>query len=437
MGDGAGPSGSGITPEAFVAAWPSVVRALLTITGSADDAEEFAAEAFARAAEQSEPPVSLCAWCVAAGRRAWIDTVRRRVVAERVTEQIARSAVDPGGVDLTDPGSGGVDDADPGDAGWGPGIDDRIALMFVACDDELTEGARLVLALRLVCGLRTADIARLLGIEPATAAARLTRAKRTLASARPGFRLADRSQRRLRLPTVLDCLSLMFTHGHRVDFVPRDALTDTASAALGIVDDLVGMYPDDTEVRGLRAVMRLGLARRAGRVDDGGAAVPACEVDRTRWDRRMVAAGLDDASRAATAPGRFALEAAIAGLHCSPAEFDRIDWAAMVTLYRALEAVWPSPAVVVARAVAVSYATGTDAMLESELTDIVESGPAYAARDAALALADIEWRDGRTADARQRYHDLAESTLPDPVLRFCRRRSGSARGEGRGVTRSA
>ncbi|MGK2315995.1 DUF6596 domain-containing protein [Gordonia rhizosphera NBRC 16068] len=396
-----------MTPEDFRDAWPSVVRALATITGSLDDAEDYAAEAFARASAYAGVIDSLGAWCVAAGRRAWVDDVRRRVVHERAVVQVAAAG----------------DAARTEDDMYAPELDDRVALLFVACDDVLAEGARLVLALRLVCGLSTAAIADLLGISTATAAARLTRAKKALASGRGEFTLADPEQRRARLPTVLACLSAMFTHGQRVGFDPPDALHDTAAQALSTTDALVSVYPDDTEVLGLRAVMRLGLARRPGRVDARGVALPSAEVDRRRWDRALLAQGLEDAAAAAPGAGRFSLEAVIAGLHSAPPTFADTDWARVTELYGALEAIWPSPAVTVARLVAASYAGRPADEVARALERIVDAGPSFAARDAAFALADLEWRIGHVESATRRYRDLAELDLPEPVLRFCRGRS--------------
>lgn len=395
-----------LTPEDFRAAWPSVVRTLVTVTGSLDDAEEFAAEAFSRAAAYPGEIGSVGAWCVAAGRRAWIDDVRRRVVHEKSVAILGADA------------RTGIGEGD-GSQMYAPDLDDRVALLFVACDDALPESGRLVLALRLVCGLPTIAIADLLGIEPAAAAARLTRAKKALGAARPGFVLADDAARRRRLPSVLSCLSAMFTHGQRVGLEPRDARSDTAAQALAITDALVALYPADTEVLGLRAVLLLGLGRRPGRIGDDGVARPAAEVDRTRWDRDLIGRGLADATAAARIPGRFALEAAISGLHSAPTTFEDTDWVQIVRLQCELERRWPAPSVTVARLIAESYADADTARVEADLQTLAEGGPAYAARDAVFALADIEWRSGRRTMAAQRYRELAELGLPEPVRRFC------------------
>jgi RNA polymerase sigma-70 factor (ECF subfamily) len=225
----------------------------------------------------------------------------------------------------------------------------------------------------------------------------------------------------------------MFTVAHRTVLDPADALADTGRQALSVADALVAAYPDDTEVRGLRAVIRLGLARRPGRVDDTGTGLALDEVDRSRWDRPLLRAGLDDATLAAAGDGRFAIEAAIAGLHSSAVTFADTDWPRIVSLYGALEDRWPSPSVRVARLVATAQAwLSADpstrepdvlADVERQLAALETGAPAYASRDASLALADLEWRTARRQHAAERYRELAEVMPVEPLRRFCLSRS--------------
>jgi RNA polymerase sigma-70 factor (ECF subfamily) len=400
--------------EEFRAAWPRVVRTLAAWSGSLDDAEEYAAEAMARAVDRSGVD-DLAAWCVSVAKRAWIDDHRRRGVFSRIAPELATGEV-MAAVEHTD-------DV-PDD------LDDRVALLFVACDEALAPGARMVLALRVVCGLTIAETAMHLGVHETAAAARLTRAKRALAQARGEFRVPGADERRVRLPVVLDCVAGMFTVAHRTGLEPPDALADTGSQALSIADALVALFPEDTEVRGLRAVVRLGLARRPGRVDASGVALTLDEVDRSRWDRTLLRTGLDDAAVAATGDGRFALESAIAGLHSTARSFGETDWPRIVLLYGALQRLWPSPAVDVALLAArgqLTLTTGGElAAVERDLRLLADQGPSYARRDAAFALADLCWRTERYPEAALRYRELADQPGHEAVRRFCLRRAGAA-----------
>ena len=403
-----------LTDEEFLAAWPRVVRALASWSGSLDDAEEYAAEAFARAVDRGEVD-DLAAWCVSVAKRAWIDDHRRREVFTRIAPDLATGEAMP-----TD------NSADP-PHDVPEELDDRVALLFVACDEALAPGARMVLALRVVCGLTIAQAAMHLGIQETAAAARLTRAKRALAQARGEFRVPGPAERNRRLPVVLDCVAGMFTVAHRSGLEPPDALSDMGRQALSISDALVAMFPEDTEVHGLRAVVRLGLARRPGRVVDG-VAVTLDEVDRDRWDQDLLREGMADAAVAARGDGRFALEAAISGLHSVAPSFEQTDWARIVLLYEALQKVWPSPSVEVALLAARAQLAPADPdelrRVEEGLQQLADEGPSYARRDAAFALADLCWRTGRRDEAVERYREIAGQVENDAVRRFCLQRAG-------------
>jgi RNA polymerase sigma-70 factor (ECF subfamily) len=403
------------TDEEFRAAWPRVVRTLAAWSGSLDDAEEYAAEAMSRAVGH-ERVDDLAAWCVSVAKRAWIDDHRRRDVFTRIAPEV-----------VTGEAMAAVRTSDevPEE------LDDRVALLFVACDETLVPGARMVLALRVVCGLTIPQVAMHLGIQESAAAARLTRAKRALAQARGEFRVPDVDERRARLPVVLDCVAGMFTVAHRTGLEPPDALADLGSQSLSIADALVALFPDDTEVRGLRAVVRLGLARRPGRVDAHGVALTLDEVDRSEWDALLLRGGLADAALAAGGEGRFALEAAISGLHSVAPTFAHTDWTQIVRLYQALQGLWPSPAVDVALLAAQARLVLTRggvedlAPLEEGLQRLADEGPSYARRDAAFALADLCWRTGRRDEAAGRYRELAAQVDNPAVRRFCERRAGA------------
>ena len=409
----------------FEEAWPRIVRALASFTGSLDDAEEYAAEAVARAAAHERgggsPIESYAAWCTSVAKRAWLDDARRRTVERRLAPELARPETDPRSDPVTDRASMDADDLSR------EGLDDRLALLFVACDEAISPTSRMVLALRVVCGLTVPQIAGHLGLQETAAAARLTRAKRALGEARGSFAIPDAAERARRLPVVLACVAGMFTVAHRTVLDPADGVADTGRQALSIADAVVTAYPTDTEARGLRAVIRLGLARRPGRVDDTGTGLALDEVDRRTWDRSLLRAGLADATAASAGDGRFAIEAAISGLHSSARSFADTDWDRIVSLYVALEHRWPSPSVHVARLVATAHgciAHGLDTSeVERELRAL-EAGPAaYASRDAALALADIAWRTGRRPEAAALYRDLAEVMQAEPLRRFCLRRA--------------
>ncbi len=83
------------------------------------------------------------------------------------------------------------------------------------------------------------------------------------------------------------------------------------------------------------------------------------EQDRSRWDHAKIAQALplvEEALRGG--PGPFALQAAIAALHCQAARPEDTDWAQIVRLYDVLGRLQPSPIVSLNRAVAVAMVDG-------------------------------------------------------------------------------
>src|SRR3954451_22335241 len=130
MGEHGGvrPTSSEMNDE-FRAAWPRIVRALAAWSGSLDDAEEYAAEAVARALAHDDVD-DLAAWCVQVAKRAWIDDHRRRGTFARLAPELVPDEV------VTAVETGDLPDE----------LDDRLALLFVACEEELSPGAQMVLA---------------------------------------------------------------------------------------------------------------------------------------------------------------------------------------------------------------------------------------------------------------------------------------------------
>ncbi|MFJ6112765.1 DUF6596 domain-containing protein [Agrococcus sediminis] len=398
----------GPSDEQFRRAWPSVVRQLAAFAGSLDAGEELAAEAIARAVAETRPIDDLVAWCTTVGRRLHLDAVRGRAVRERALGELALRA-------------------DREAAGWGGADDDRYALLLVACDPVLGFANRLVLALRVVCGLPTARIAWHLGIDARAASARLTRAKRSLAAGAGRFRVPEPAERAARLPAVLECVAAVHAVAQRDAIRPDSAADDLGRSAWTLARAVHAAHPADAEAEALLAVVLLALARRPGRFDAEGAALPLDEVDRTRWDRGLLLVGLEHAATTAGTGGRFALEASIAALHVAAPSAEATDWATIASLHERLVAVRPTHAARVAREVARARA----ALAAGEAVDeplaalalLEHDGPGAARRDASLALADLAWRLGDDS-AAERYRALAPH-LPPPLAASALRRAAA------------
>src|SRR5919202_3190242 len=115
-----------------------------------------------------------------------------------------------------------------------------------------------------------------------------------------------------------------------------------------------------------------------------------------------------DGLRART-PGRFALQAAIAGAHATAPSFAETDWARVVHLYDLLLAVEPSPVVALNRAAALSFAAGPGEALEA--VDRLAGDPRLRAYPYLHTVrADLLRQVGRPVEAAQEYQAALAST---------------------------
>ncbi|HET8785371.1 MAG TPA: hypothetical protein VFM38_07035, partial [Candidatus Limnocylindrales bacterium] len=84
------------------------------------------------------------------------------------------------------------------------------------------------------------------------------------------------------------------------------------------------------------------------------------DQDRSRWDGARIGEGRELIARAMATQriGPYQIQAAIAALHDEAPSWQATDWAQIGTLYRALQALEPSPVVELNLAVAVAMAEG-------------------------------------------------------------------------------
>ena len=284
--------------------------------------------------------------------------------------------------------------------------DDQLALLFACCHPALDPASRVTLTLRVVCGLPTASIARLLLLSEPAVAQRIVRAKRKIRDAGIRLRVPDRGERSARLASVLRAIYLTFTEGHAPHGTGAVVRVDLCEEALRLARGLHRLLPDEPEVTGLLALILLTSARSAARADGDGALVLLADQDRSRWDRGRMDEGriLVEAALARHHPGPYQLQAAIAACHADAAAAAGTDWRQIAALYSELLRFDPSPVIEANRAVAVAYAEGPAAGLAILDTLAASSRLAgwpqlHVARGALLAQC------GRHEDAVTAYRD--------------------------------
>ena len=323
-----------------------IVATLARMTGDVGLAEDLAQEALVDALTQwpeSGVPRNAGAWLTAVAKRRAIDGWRRR---ERLDERYRAIAHDL---------------SETTEDEWQPIDDDVVRLVFTACHPVLSRESQVALTLRVVAGLTTDEIARLLLVPVATVQQRIVRAKKTLAAAHVPFEAPEPGEWPPRLGAVLGVVYLVFTEGYSATSGDRWIRTELANEAVRLGRVLAGLLPREPEVHGLLALMELQASRFAARVAPDGSPILLSDQDRSRWDRTRIARGRAALKQVdALGPGRghYALQAAIAECHAIASSVEETDWERIVVLYEALGRIAPSPVVELNRAVAVSMAAG-------------------------------------------------------------------------------
>lgn len=370
---------------------PRIVASVAKMTGDlglAEDTTQDAVLEALRAWARDGVPDNPGAWLTAAAKRRVIDAWRRR---GRLDERYLTMARE-------------LDEAS--EDRWGPIDDDVLRLVFTACHPVLSRESQIALTLRVVAGLSTDEIARMLLASVPTVQARITRAKKSLAAAHVPFEAPDPAEWKARLAGVLGVVYLVFTEGYASTGGDRWVRPDLADEALRLGRIVAELIPNEPEPWGLVALMELQRSRFAAREERDGTPILLSDQDRRRWDHGQIARGRQVLERAdalsrrrGIGRGPYALQAAIALCHAVAPSVEETDWPRIVLLYEVLGRIAPNPVVELNRAVAVSMATGPADALQI-VDDLAAAGALAGSHLVPSVRGELLARLGRRAEAR-------------------------------------
>ena len=348
--------------RAILAVWrieqPRLITSLARMLRDVPLAEELTQEALLAALEQwptTGVPEKPGAWLMTTARRRALDHLRRGPMLERKHEMLA--------LDMEEQQQAMPD--------WDAALDDDIGdemlrLIFTACHPLLSREARTALALRMICGLTTEEIARAFLLPDATIAQRIVRAKRTLSESGLAYETPHGEELSERLSSVLEVVYLIFNEGYAAARGQDWLRPQLCNEALRMGRVLTSIAPREPEAHGLLALMELNASRTAARTDAAGEPILLLDQNRALWDQFQIRRGMQALGRARElggAGGFYALQAAIIACHAVARTAGETDWPQIAGLYAELAAVVRSPVVELNRAVAVGMAEGPAAGL--------------------------------------------------------------------------
>ena len=346
----------------IVAVWrieqPRLITSLARMLRDVPLAEDLTQEALLSALEHwpaTGVPEKPGAWLMATAKRRAVDHLRRTKMLARKHGMIALDMAQEQQA-MPDPDAALDDDIG----------DELLRLIFTACHPLLSREARAALALRMICGLTTEEIARAFLLPDATIAQRIVRAKRTLSESGLAYETPRGEQLSGRLASVLEVVYLIFNEGYTAARGVDWLRPQLCNEALRMGRVLTSIAPHEPEAHGLLALMELNASRAAARTDAAGHPILMLEQNRALWDQLQIRRGLQALGRARElggAGGFYALQAAIIACHAQAGTADATDWPRISGLYAELAKLVRSPVIELNRAVAVGMAEGPEAAL--------------------------------------------------------------------------
>src|SRR6478672_7198781 len=238
------------THRTILAAWrieqPRLITGLARMLRDVPLAEDLTQETLVAALEHwptSGVPENPGAWLMATAKRRALDHLRRGKMLARKHDVIAQ--------DLAQEQEAMPDFESALDDDIG---DELLRLIFTACHPLLSREARVALALRMICGLTTEEIARAFLLPAATIAQRIVRAKRTLSESGLAYETPCGEELSERFSSVLEVVYLVFNEGYTAARGEEWLRPQLCDEALRMGRVLISIAPHEPEAHGLLAL---------------------------------------------------------------------------------------------------------------------------------------------------------------------------------------
>jgi RNA polymerase sigma factor (sigma-70 family) len=239
--------------------------------------------------------------------------------------------------------------------------DETLRLLFLTCHPDVSPELSVALALKLVSGFGTSEIATALLISPSNAEKRIARGKEKLFKIGRELTEVDEKTLQSRVSAVQSTVYLIFSEGFASSAGPSSLRLDLCEEAIRLIRLLIDQCPADVESSSaMLSLMLFHSARFDARLDSNDAIVLLEDQDRSKWDWARIREGMDRMQMSAqgNSLSRYHIEAAIAWEHCRAENAASIDWHQVCHLYQILAHRFPNPMVQLSYAIASGYAHG-------------------------------------------------------------------------------
>jgi RNA polymerase sigma factor (sigma-70 family) len=247
--------------------------------------------------------------------------------------------------------------------------DSQLAMMFTVCNPVNAPESQIALALNLLCGFGSQEIADAFLTNKEVIYKRVNRAKEKLKEANIPIQQPTVHEINERLETVLKTLYLLFSEGYYSTSQDTTLRKDLCSEAMRLNFLLIEQEVTNTPaVNALFALMCFHASRFDARTNEKGEAILYEDQDQSLWNQDLIATGATHLNLAATGDiiTKYHLEAGIAYWHTTKEDTPE-KWENILSLYNNLLILEYSPIAALNRTFALSKTQGKKiAIIEAE-----------------------------------------------------------------------
>lgn len=245
--------------------------------------------------------------------------------------------------------------------------DSQLRMIFLLCDPNLNRESQLCIALRILCGFSSEEIAKALLSNKESVNKKLYRAKKALQSSLSIERELTASDFNERLDNVLRVIYLLFNEGYYSSTVEENIRHELCWEAMRL-----GVFLSKQQhlqvghVHALIALMCFHASRLNARQSGGSGDLLYYEQDRAHWDQELIKKGQQYLNLSAKGKlvSKYHLEASIAFWHTQEQDG---KWDQILMLYNKLLTIEYSPLIAMNRSFALAKADSPEKAIEAAL----------------------------------------------------------------------